>query len=38
MLPAYERVMRLGRERKDPILLDIGCCCALCSLVVSAEY
>ncbi|EJF58440.1 hypothetical protein DICSQDRAFT_90649 [Dichomitus squalens LYAD-421 SS1] len=25
-LPAYERLLTLGKERKDPILLDIGCC------------
>ncbi|KAH7910777.1 hypothetical protein BJ138DRAFT_1064440 [Hygrophoropsis aurantiaca] len=25
-LPAYQGVLTLGRERKDAILLDIGCC------------
>ncbi|KAG1736113.1 uncharacterized protein EDB91DRAFT_1055814, partial [Suillus paluster] len=25
-LPAYEQVLRLGRERENPIFLDIGCC------------
>ncbi|OAX31262.1 hypothetical protein K503DRAFT_665176, partial [Rhizopogon vinicolor AM-OR11-026] len=25
-LPVYEQVLRLGRECKDPIFLDIGCC------------
>ncbi|OAX31099.1 hypothetical protein K503DRAFT_645273, partial [Rhizopogon vinicolor AM-OR11-026] len=25
-LPAYGQVLRLGRERKDSIFLDIGCC------------
>jgi SAM-dependent methyltransferase len=25
-LPAYQQVLRLGRECKNPIFLDIGCC------------
>ncbi|KAG2036751.1 hypothetical protein BDR03DRAFT_934287 [Suillus americanus] len=25
-LPAYQQVLRLGREYENPILLDIGCC------------
>ncbi|EGO24560.1 hypothetical protein SERLADRAFT_390015, partial [Serpula lacrymans var. lacrymans S7.9] len=25
-LPAYEQVLRLGRDHQDAILLDIGCC------------
>ncbi|KAG0704977.1 hypothetical protein DFH29DRAFT_326553 [Suillus ampliporus] len=25
-LPGYQQVLRLGRERENPILLDIGCC------------
>ncbi|KAG0704983.1 hypothetical protein DFH29DRAFT_909712, partial [Suillus ampliporus] len=25
-LPAYQQVVRIGRERKNPIFLDIGCC------------
>ncbi|PIL30914.1 hypothetical protein GSI_07083 [Ganoderma sinense ZZ0214-1] len=25
-LPAYEQLLALGKERKDPIFLDIGCC------------
>lgn len=25
-LPAYQQVLRLGREYKNPIFLDIGCC------------
>lgn len=26
-IPAYSAVLKLSRERKDAILLDIGCCC-----------
>ena len=26
-LPAYQQLLALGKERKNPILLDIGCCC-----------
>ncbi|KAH9910455.1 uncharacterized protein B0H18DRAFT_895535 [Fomitopsis serialis] len=26
-LPAYDQVVKLGKERKGAILLDIGCCC-----------
>ena len=26
-LPAYQKVLTLGRERDNAILLDIGCCC-----------
>lgn len=25
-LPAYQQVVRIGRERKNPIFLDVGCC------------
>ncbi|KAI0087630.1 hypothetical protein BDY19DRAFT_954640 [Irpex rosettiformis] len=25
-LPAYELVLQLGRERKEPLFLDLGCC------------
>ena len=25
-LPIYEDIVRIGRERKDAIFLDIGCC------------
>jgi len=25
-LPAYPQLLRLGQERKNPILLDLGCC------------
>ncbi|KAJ6550312.1 hypothetical protein B0H19DRAFT_1298862 [Mycena capillaripes] len=25
--PAYQDVLKLGREREDAILLDLGCCC-----------
>ncbi|KAG1755560.1 hypothetical protein EDB19DRAFT_1606450, partial [Suillus lakei] len=24
--PAYEHVLKLGRERQHAVLLDIGCC------------
>ncbi|KAJ7907966.1 hypothetical protein B0H13DRAFT_2233363 [Mycena leptocephala] len=27
VLPAYEQVLKLGREREGAILLDLGCCC-----------
>ncbi|KAF8962730.1 hypothetical protein BDZ97DRAFT_2020498 [Flammula alnicola] len=27
-LPGYKEALKLLHERKDPILLDIGCCCA----------
>lgn len=27
ILPVYEGVLKLGRERPDGILLDIGACC-----------
>jgi len=26
-LPAYDKVLALGRERDNAILLDLGCCC-----------
>ena len=26
-VPAYNQLLKLGREREDAILLDIGCCC-----------
>lgn len=26
--PAYEAILKLGRERKGALLLDLGCCCA----------
>ena len=26
-LPAYGQLLALGKERKDPIFLDRGCCC-----------
>ena len=26
-LPVYSRLLALGRERADAILLDVGCCC-----------
>jgi len=26
-LPAYEEVLKLGRQREGAILLDLGCCC-----------
>jgi hypothetical protein len=26
-VPAYPRVLELAKERKDAILLDVGCCC-----------
>lgn len=26
-LPAYKHLLALGKERQDPIFLDIGCCC-----------
>jgi hypothetical protein len=25
-VPAYPRVLQLAKERKDAILLDVGCC------------
>ncbi|KAE9400131.1 hypothetical protein BT96DRAFT_965450 [Gymnopus androsaceus JB14] len=25
-LPAYEQLLKLGKERKDAILIDVGCC------------
>lgn len=25
--PAYERILKLGRERPGALFLDIGCCC-----------
>ncbi|KAG2132765.1 hypothetical protein DEU56DRAFT_439609 [Suillus clintonianus] len=25
-LPAYQQIVRIGRTRKNPLLLDIGCC------------
>lgn len=29
VLPAYKDVLKLGRERPDEILLDLGACCEL---------
>ena len=26
-LPAYQRLLAIGKERKGAIFLDIGCCC-----------
>lgn len=26
-LPAYKQLLKLGKERKGAIFLDIGCCC-----------
>lgn len=31
---AYSQVLKLGKERKGAILLDIGCCCAYRALRV----
>ena len=28
-LPFYKRIMQLAKERKDAILIDVGCCCAI---------
>ncbi|KAJ7798504.1 hypothetical protein B0H14DRAFT_2906568 [Mycena olivaceomarginata] len=28
-LPAYGKVLRLGREREGALLLDLGCCCGI---------
>jgi hypothetical protein len=25
--PVYEHILKLGRERPDAVLLDLGCCC-----------
>lgn len=27
-MPAYEQLLKLGREREGALFLDIGCCCA----------
>ncbi len=27
LLPGYDRLIKLGKERKNAVLLDIGCCC-----------
>ena len=26
-VPAYPRVLQLAKERRDAILLEVGCCC-----------
>lgn len=27
-LPAYDQLLKLGKEREGAILLEIGCCCS----------
>ena len=34
---AYSQVLKLGKERKGAILLDIGCCCAYRALQVQRQ-
>lgn len=31
--PAYEKVIELGKQNSDAILLDVGCCCAYFQLM-----
>lgn len=35
-MPAYQKVLKLGRERDNAIFLDIGCCCRLIRYIFRA--
>lgn len=37
-MPAYQRVLKLGRERNNPVFVDIGCCCKLVHSVSRAFH
>lgn len=37
-LPGFQQLLKLGRERKDALFLDIGCCCTwICLLLAAAS-
>ena len=36
-VPAYRRVLQLSKERKDGILLDVGCC-STCLCLYPVDY
>jgi hypothetical protein len=36
--PAYPSALRLAKERKEAIWLDVGCCCTTYSLVTPRDF